>query len=353
MFAKARGLFITMAEIIIYAGALTMLGVGSIPSLRYFHLPIIPLCILLVYVLMATWIPESPRWLLLHFKDEHRAIAVMKCLRGPSIEAEEKLKAIKAASSGVLKLPLHKVLWKLFSHKDNLIPFLIAAVVIIHQQTCGFLALLNNIGGLFMKFNSPNPDLVGFLAGLALVPGTLLCGLLVDIVGRKPLLAFGVLGMSISQAVIGLLFYLSRPAVCKIEDIENSTSVSYDVSFSKDCSPNLYYFAMACVILYLLSYSISIGPIATIIASEYLPLQVKGIGNGILWSVNRVAGALIVGTFLNFCKWAGDWTAWWALSFFSLMVFVAIVVFVVETKGKNLEEIPNAFRKRYSNCLRK
>ncbi len=322
-----------------------MFGLGSIPGIHYYHLAVFPLAVLLMYIIMATWIPETPRWLLLYFKDKPRAIAVMKYLKGPAINAEKKLEEIQKSSLKVAKLPFHQILSKLFCYKENLIPFLVAALVIIHEQSCGFSALVNNIGYILQTSKLPNPDFVAFLTGFAFIPGTIVCGLLVDIVGRKALLISGTLGMSVGQALLGFQFFFIRPRTCNdsvIDAIGNDSAT--------DCSLNLYYLAIASVTLFLFSYS-CIGPISSILVSEYLPLQVKGIANGILWSFNRLAGAVIAGTFLNFSKWAGDWTAWWTLSFLNILVLVAITLFVVETKGKKLEDIPVLFRKRYTNCI--
>ncbi len=152
--------------------------------------------------------------------------------------------------------------------------------------------------------------------------------------------------MSVSQALLGSQFFFIRPRTCN-----DSVTDAIGNDSATDCSLNLYYLAIASVTFFLFSYSFSIGPIAPILVSEYLPLQVKGIANGILWSFNRLAGAVIAGTFLNFSKWAGDWTAWWTLSFLNILVLVAITLFVVETKGKKLEDIPVLFRKRYTNCI--
>ncbi len=348
IFSKTRGLFVTLAEASLYAGALTMLGVGSIPKLHYYHMALVPLTILLAYMLMIVWIPETPRWLLLHTKDRPRAIAVLKYLKGPAIKADNKADSIKQSSLRVAKLPIHVIVKRLFCQKENLIPFLVALLVAIHQQLCGFLALLNNIGYIFLKSKSPNPDLIGFLVSLALVPGTLLCGLLVDTVGRKSLLMFGMVGMSVSQALLGFQFYFSRPSPCNSDNDTDSDSTSVE-----DCALNLYPIAIVSVILFLLSYSISIGPVNSILTAEYVPQQVKGIANGMLWSMNRLTGAFIVGTFRNFSKWAGDWTAWWTLSVINAMAFVAMTRFVVETKGKKLEDIPDAFKKQYPTCLSK
>ncbi len=324
-----------------------MFGFGSIPGIHYYHLALIPLVVLLIFISLVHWIPETPRWLLLHFRDKPRAVAALKYLKGPAVNAERKLAFIQTSSLEVKKLPLHQVLRCLFCQKDNLIPFLVAGLVIVHQQTCGILALLNNIGGIFIKTKSPNPDLTGFLVGLALIPGTILCSLLVDLVGRKALLMSGVVGMGVGQALLGFQFFFTRPTTGCISG--NTTEATEDES-ERDCSLNLYQLAIASVLLYLLSYSLA-GPMSSVLASEYLPLQVKGIANGILWSFNRLAGALIAGTFLNFSKWAGDWTAWWTLSIVNFVAFVAFLLFVIETKGKKLEDIPDLFRKRYP-CLR-
>jgi MFS transporter, SP family, xylose:H+ symportor len=141
--------------------------------------------------------------------------------------------------------------------------------------------------------------------------------LIVDRVGRKPLLIFGALIMGISMIVIGSLF--------------NSRT---------DGTPGLV--AICC---YLAGLGMSFGPIVWILMSEIFPAPIRGQAMSIAiaaqWSANFVVSATFPVMFgdstLN-ALWHGGF-AFWVYGAFALVAGFVVLRFVPETKGLDHERL--------------
>ena len=71
----------TFSELSVTIGILVLYGLGSIPGFRFYDLALVHIVILVLFLFLVVWIPETPR--LLKLKDKPRTIAVLKYLRGP------------------------------------------------------------------------------------------------------------------------------------------------------------------------------------------------------------------------------------------------------------------------------
>ncbi len=330
------------------SGILLIYGLGAIPNFSYYGIAIVPLGIQALFMVMFIWIPESPRWLLLMLHDRKRAISVLKFIKGPKKTEEIKEILIEIESSALTKSSMLDIVCQLFCHKPVIIPFLISLVVVAMQQLCGA-GILSNYGAqIFQRAGTQNPNLTAFVTvGLLLPLSSLLAVAIVGFVGRKILLAFSTAGMCIGSILLGFQFYFTRPSLCLNSTVPAAmnTEVQY-------CNPHLLPMAIASVVLFILSFEVGVGPLVWVIFSEYLPAQVKGLAGGIILATNRGVGVILTGTYFSFSEWAGAWFVWWMLGLINLFGFLFIVIFVIETKGKKLEEIPLLFRNKYRSCLR-
>ncbi len=75
-----------MTEVTISLGILLILALGAVSNTHYYHLALVIVGIVTLFVLLGIWIPETPRWLLLKSKNEKEATAILKYLRDQSIE---------------------------------------------------------------------------------------------------------------------------------------------------------------------------------------------------------------------------------------------------------------------------
>jgi hypothetical protein len=92
------------------------------------------------------------------------------------------------------------------------------------------------------------------------------------------------------------------------------------------------------MLLYIASFSISLGPIMWLMISEIYPLQVRGVGASMATCVNWASNLLVTVTFLELVQSIGARGTFLIYMVACLASFIFIYFFVPETKGISLEE---------------
>ncbi|WP_255674254.1 MFS transporter [Flagellimonas sp. HMM57] len=136
----------------------------------------------------------------------------------------------------------------------------------------------------------------------------------IDNLGRKPLLIYGVIGITISLIVVGLLFFLQ---------VENT------------------YLLMTFILLFIACFAFSYGPVLWVLMAEIYPLKVRGkalsMATMAIWLGATFIGQMTPWFLENFKAYGTFW-------FFAICMIPAIYIIIKvlpETKGKTLEEIEN------------
>ena len=139
----------------------------------------------------------------------------------------------------------------------------------------------------------------------------------VDRWGRKPLMILGFSGMAISLLFLGLAAYLQRTDT----------------------------WVLVCMLGYIASFALSVGPVTWVILSEIFPTRIRGramaIATVCLWTANLAVSQ----TFPMLDK--NEWLVatfrhafpFWLYGAFCLVAIVFVIGWVPETKGRTLEEI--------------
>ncbi len=333
-------------------------GLSSIPGLRYFDLALVMIALMAIFGLMVVWIPETPRWLLSRPKAKRHALAVLKYLRRPTYSSiNEELREIES-SLNVKKSSFSRTLKMIFTERSILIPFLVVLFLYVFQQLCMGGSTVPAYGALiFLEAGVSNPELTSaYSIGVSAVLSTLIAAFLVEFLGRKLLLVVSAAGMSLSSGMLGIHFYLTRPPLCFSDSNSSSFFVNTTPTTSLwdqqvttaavSCNPHLYPLAIVSVVLFIVSFSLGLGPVPWVLLSEYLPLQVRGMAGGIVVASNWITGSVVTGSFLSYSQLVGNWFSWWSVFLINLIGCVIIVLVVVETKGKELEEVEDLFKSR-------
>ena len=140
---------------------------------------------------------------------------------------------------------------------------------------------------------------------------------------RRALLIIGSAGMMITLAAIGIVF-------TAITDPTKAGSLGYVI--------------LACVILYIVAFAISMGPVFWIMSAELFPNRLRATGASISTVANWAANLLISLTFLSLLHVAGNAGTFWIYAFMALLTFLFVWFIVPETKGKTLEQIEAYWR---------
>ncbi len=265
-------------------------------------------------------LPDSPRWLL---------------KRGRAAEARTVLVQIRAGGDVEDELSeIHTDLERQGegSWVDLLGPAIRPALVVgvglaIFQQITGINAVIYYAPQIFQSAGLSS-DAVALAAtmgvGLINVAATFIAIGLVDRVGRRPLLAAGVLGMSVSLAVLGLAFE-ETPAG------QAGASSMLDVA------------TVFCLAVYIVFFAFSLGPVVWLMISEIYPYRNRAQAVGLSTAANWGANFVVSLTFPIMRTDLGSAATFWIYAALGLVTLAFVWLRVPETKGRTLEEIERSW----------
>lgn len=264
-----------------------------------------------IFFIIIFFIPESPRWLITR-RDENKAMFILSDIYKDKVEAKKQINEVKQQLAGEQQSN-----WKLLFTPPFFKPLLIGMAIAILGQFMGVNAVLYYGPTIFKNSGLSNGDSLFYqvLVGLVNALTTILALVIIDKVGRKKLVYYGVTGMVASLLLIGLYFLKGTQW--------GIPSVLLLVFF----------------LFYIFCCAVSICAVIWVLLSEMYPTLVRGVAMSI-------AGfALWIGTFL-----IGQFTPWLltnlspAGTFFLFAVMCIPYILIIwklvpETAGKSLEEI--------------
>ena len=270
-----------------------MFGLGAIPST--------------LFIIGVLWLPESPRWLMQAGKQAKAQKILMKI--GGEIYAEESLSSISKNFSAVTKVKYSAVFAK------AVFPAVLIGIgLAVFQQLCGINVVFNYTAVLFESIGFSKDDQLlqtVFIGGINLV-FTLLAMLLVDKLGRKPLMLAGAGGLAILYIIISVLLGTK------------SASVSW--------------FLLAAIGL----YATSLAPVTWVLISEIFPNKIRIAATAVAVLCLWAAYFILTFTFPILYSRLQDKT-FYIYSVICLIGLLFIWLKVKETKGKTLEEMEGFF----------
>ncbi|MBV8234447.1 MAG: MFS transporter, partial [Acidimicrobiia bacterium] len=161
--------------------------------------------------------------------------------------------------------------------------------------------------------------LTGFVNILATIPAILL----IDRIGRKPLLVAGSVGMAVTLGLLAVVFALAAVG------IDGKPVLSRGEAITGLIAANLY----------VVAFGVSWGPVMWVLLGEMFPNRLRGAALAVSGATNWVANFAVTLTFLpllNGCGLAGAYGLYAGAALVSLL----FVWFAVrETKGKTLEQM--------------
>ncbi len=280
-----------------------MLGLAAAPAML-----LLPLVIRM---------PDTARWYLLKGRVDDAREALLRM--EPNANAEEELAEIgralsegSAGSGGGMSEMLQEMLRR---------PYLRATVFVV---TLGFLIQITGINGIVyysprifeaMGFTG-NFALLGLpavvqIAGLAAVGTSLL---LVDRLGRRPILLSGIAMMIVADVVLMAVFARGLGGAGLI-------------------------LGFAGVLLFIVGFTLGFGSLGWVYASESFPSRLRSFGSSAMLTSNLVANAIIAAVFLTMLHSLGGAGAFAVFAILALAAFVFVYRYAPETKGRQLEDI--------------
>jgi MFS family permease len=332
-----------------------MLGVEAIPAVIYF---------LALFI-----VPKSPRWLIQNLNKTQLAAKILVKIGGKEF-AEQTIKDI---AKGKEKEEKKGTFSDLFKSKFGKI-FIIAFGLAFFQQITGINAIFYYAPTIFEQAggSSDASFLQAIVVGLINLIFTFVAIVLIDRLGRKPLLIIGTTTMTIALTLATVAFNnatykINKNNLQKIENTEIRTALS-SLDNKTYASQNDLFIAvnpllnstqltdfkqrgiknfisidatlvLLAILLYVAAFAISLGPVMWTMLSEIFPSNIKGIAISVVGFFN----SLVSYTVTQFFPWEltnlGPTVTFAIYACMALLSLLFVMKYVIETKGKSLEEI--------------
>ncbi len=316
-----RGGMVSLNQLFITFGILISYGVDFLFSSSgdwraMFALGAVPAAVLLIGMVL---LPDSPRWLLSR-QHMNRAIAVLEKARGTGDvfgELDDIKKAIGMQKGGN---------WSDLLASSIRMPLIVGLGLAVLQQLTGINTVIYYAPTIFQfsGLHSAGASIAATAGvGTVNVIATAVAVVLIDRVGRRPLLLVGVAGMVVSLAVLGAGFAFSGT-------VQGGSLLGLITAVS--------------LMTYIASFAIGLGPVFWLLISEIYPLTVRGRAMGVTTIANWAANFLITVTFLTLVGAIGQAGVFWLYALVSIIAWFFVFRLVPETKGLTLEEIEEHFR---------
>ena len=266
----------------------------------------------LLFLFIIFFIPESPKWLIIKGKPSE-ATAVLSRILGSEDEINAEVETT-CSSSGE-----DKGSWSDLLKPGILVAVLAGCAIAILGQFMGVNAVLYYGPKIFSEAGFDNPMFSTVLVGLVNFATTVLAVFIIDRVGRKQLIYWGVSGMIICLIAIGTYFATGGA-------LGNG-------------------FMLAFFLAYVFCCAISISAIVFVLLSEMYPNSIRG-------RAMSLAGFMLwVGTYLvgQLTPVLLEWSQAGTFFIFAVMCVPYMLIMwkvTPETTGKTLEEIEEYWTKR-------
>jgi len=279
-----------------------MLGVSAVPAL-----------LLLVAILPAV---ESPRWLVRMGQRDRARDSIVRAR--PWVDPDVRLKSIEDS----LRDEPPNASWSEVFAPAWRRPLTIGIGLAVFQQITGINAVIYYSDRIFAAagFSSPQAQTMAttWAIGAVNVVATLIAVAFIDKLGRRPLLLAGLAGMCASLAAVGLAFFSAGTA---------------------GMSPTAGMVTLVALILFIVSFAFSLGPVVWTVINEIFPGRVRGRAVAVATAVNWGAAFLVSEFFITLVDAIGEAGTFALFAIFCVAGGVWVYHRVPETKGRSLEQI--------------
>lgn len=275
-----------------------------------------------LFFLTLLAIPESPRFLVMSGKKE-RARAVLTRLFG-STSADEKVAEIEASLAADRHRPRLSDLLDKASGRVRKIVW-VGIGLATFQQLVGINVVFYYGAVLWQAvgFSESDALLINVISGGLSIGACVVTIMIIDKVGRKPLLWIGSAGMALSLALVAIAF--STGELGDGGDLVLSDAMGV--------------LALIAANVYVIFFNGSWGPVMWVMLGEMFPNQIRGSGLAVSGLFQWVSNFGITMTFPILLAGIGLAAAYSIYAFFAVVSVWFVLRFVHETKGLELEEM--------------
>ncbi|CAH1111078.1 unnamed protein product [Psylliodes chrysocephalus] len=315
-----RGRIVSIMGVLMPLGNLYGYLLGPIFSVPIYTM-FLALPLVIQLILVALFLPESPVFLVTKNQSTAALLSLIK-LRGNknAIEIDDDLKNIENSLKDTQETLKKNGLLDLFRSRSVRRALVISLVINMTQQLSGVISILKFLGPVFNEVSENfSGNNVAILVGTVKFVSFFICSMVVEKVGRRPLLLASSLGSGISLLLIGLFFFL-----------KHRTSI---LTSSITWLPILF------VVIFNFMYALGVGTLSITVMNEVFPTSIKAIGSASVFTLCYLLGASQVFLFPIITENYGVHVCIWSFSFCCFLGFFSMLVLLPETKGKSFLEI--------------
>jgi SP family sugar:H+ symporter-like MFS transporter len=273
-----------------------------------------------IFLVALFFIPESPRYLVSKGRDE-KASQVLTSLYGSDV-ASGKLDEIRATYAEDHRPRLSDIKGNgLFGIR----PVVWAGIMLaVFQQLVG-INVIFYYGETLWKLAGVSEEAAlqrNILSGVVSIAACIVTIMVIDKIGRKPLLLIGSAGMAVSLFAMAYAF----------------NSGTLDATGQLQLTPNMGMVALIAANLYVIFFNGTWGPVMWVMLGEMFPNQIRGSALAVAGFAQWFANYLIAQSFPIMAGWSltGSYL-FYAIS--AAISFFLVQKLIHETRGKELEQM--------------
>lgn len=254
------------------------------------------------FFLLALFVPESPRWLLLNGRRKD-AEQIIRRLGYGELEFPEDVADNRPADGGMKALGRHAKVLSL------------GLFIAVFQQWCGTNVIFNYAQEIFQSAGYEVGDVLFniVITGIANVVFTIVAINTVDRWGRRSLMLLGAGGLCLVYLALGCCYYLQVTGV----------------------------FMIVLVVAAIGCYAMTLGPCTWVLISELFPNSIRAVAVSICTFALWVGSSTLTYTFPFLNSALGSYGTFWIYSAVCAAGFLLLYRQLPETKGMRLEDMGN------------
>jgi len=289
---------------------------GGAPAWRWmFWMETVPAAVFMIGIL---FIPESPRFLVANGKVD-QALRIFARIGG---NAEELVQQVQESLRGEHRPRLSD----LIERGGRIAPVVWVGLGLAAFQQFVGINVIFYYGEVLWKAAGASEQaalrinlLTGFVNILATIPAILL----IDRVGRKPLLLGGSIGMALTLGALAVIFSSADVGA------DGKPLLTHEAAVAGLVAANLY----------IVAFGVSWGPVMWVLLGEMFPNRLRGAALAVSGATNWVANFVVTLTFPALLKGAGLAGAYGLYAGAAVVSLLFVLTAVRETKGKTLEQM--------------
>ncbi len=258
-------------------------------------------------------VPHTPRWLGQHGRDEE-ARGVLERLRSRDDDADidGEMREIDDVAKAEGDTSVRDLL------KPAVRPLLMIGLALaIFQQLVGVNTVIYYAPTILKSTGLTNSGSIAqtVFVGVTNVVFTAAAVLLLDRVGRRPLLLVGTAGLTVALALLAVYFL--------VPGIQHGAP----------------WLALGALLLFIASFAIGLGPVFWLMIAEIFPMGVRSKAMSVSTVANWLANFVVAGTFLTVTHAITQQGTFFVYTGIGIVAFLFFAWKVPETKNRSLEDI--------------